>query len=166
MGAQRWIDLGFMRLQPSELAKIGLVMMLAFYYDRLPLNKISHPLWVLIPIVITLVPTAMVLRQPDLGTALLLLATGGAVMFLAGVHWAYFAAVLGGVIALVASVFQSRGTTWQMLADYQFRRIDTFLNPAIDPLGAGYHITQSKICLLYTSPSPRDATLSRMPSSA
>ncbi|MBT6098862.1 MAG: rod shape-determining protein RodA [Marinovum sp.] len=147
MGAQRWIDLGFMRLQPSELTKIGLVMMLAFYYDRLPLNKISHPLWVLVPIVIILVPTAMVLRQPDLGTALLLLATGGTVMFLAGVHWAYFATVVAGVIGLVASVFQSRGTSWQMLADYQFRRIDTFLNPASDPLGAGYHITQSKIAL-------------------
>ncbi|MBT7906502.1 MAG: rod shape-determining protein RodA, partial [Marinovum sp.] len=147
MGAQRWIDLGFMRLQPSELTKIGLVMMLAFYYDRLPLSKISHPLWVLVPIVIILVPTAMVLRQPDLGTALLLLATGGTVMFLAGVHWAYFATVVAGVIGLVASVFQSRGTSWQMLADYQFRRIDTFLNPASDPLGAGYHITQSKIAL-------------------
>ena len=147
MGAQRWIDLGFMRLQPSELTKIGLVMMLAFYYDRLPLSKISHPLWVLVPIVIILVPTAMVLRQPDLGTALLLLATGGTVMFLAGVHWAYFATVVAGVIGLVASVFQSRGNSWQMLADYQFRRIDTFLNPASDPLGAGYHITQSKIAL-------------------
>jgi len=87
------------------------------------------------------------LRQPDLGTALLLLATGGTVMFLAGVHWAYFATVVAGVIGLVASVFQSRGTSWQMLADYQFRRIDTFLNPASDPLGAGYHITQSKIAL-------------------
>ena len=147
MGAQRWIDLGFMRLQPSELTKIGLVMMLAFYYDRLPLSKISHPLWVLFPIIIILVPTAMVLRQPDLGTALLLLATGGTVMFLAGVHWAYFATVVAGVIGLVASVFQSRGTSWQMLVDYQFRRIDTFLNPASDPLGAGYHITQSKIAL-------------------
>ena len=131
MGAQRWIDLGFMRLQPSELTKIGLVMMLAFYYDRLPLSKISHPLWVLFPIIIILVPTAMVLRQPDLGTALRLLATGGTVMFLAGVHWAYFATVVAGVIGLVASVFQSRGTSWQMLADYQFRRIDTFLNPAV-----------------------------------
>ena len=147
MGAQRWIDLGFMRLQPSELAKIGLVMMLAYYYDRLPLSKVSHPLWVLVPIVIILVPTALVLRQPDLGTALLLLATGGTVMFLAGVHWAYFATVVAGIFGLIVSIFQSRGTPWQMLEGYQFRRIHTFLNPASDPLGAGYHITQSKIAL-------------------
>jgi rod shape determining protein RodA len=68
-------------------------------------------------------------------------------MFLAGVHWAYFAAVIGAAVGLVAAVFKSRGTEWQLLKDYQFRRIDTFLDPSQDPLGAGYHITQSKIAL-------------------
>lgn len=146
-GAQRWIDLGFMRLQPSEVAKIALVMLLAAYYDWLPVKRTSRPLWVIIPVLITLVPVAMVLRQPDLGTALLLLITGGAVMFAAGVHWAYFASVVAMGSGAVVAVFQSRGTTWQLLQDYQYRRIDTFLDPASDPLGAGYHITQSKIAL-------------------
>ncbi len=73
MGAQRWIDLGFMRLQPSELMKITLVMLLAAYYDWLPTEKTSHPLWVVLPVVLILVPTLLVLHQPDLGTALLLL---------------------------------------------------------------------------------------------
>ena len=147
MGAQRWIDLGFMRLQPSEVTKITLVMILAAYYDWLPLNKVSHPLWVLVPVAIILIPTALVLKQPDLGTAILLLAGGGIVMFLAGVSWWYFGAVAAGVVGLVSAVFASRGTDWQLIKDYQFRRIDTFLDPASDPLGAGYHITQSKIAL-------------------
>ncbi|MCF7699233.1 rod shape-determining protein RodA [Loktanella sp. M215] len=147
MGAQRWIDLGFMRLQPSELTKITLVMFLAAYYDWLPTHKTSHPLWVALPVIFILVPTALVLKQPDLGTALLLLFGGGAVMFLAGVHWAYFATVIGAGVGTVYAVFVSRGTPWQLLKDYQFRRIDTFLDPGNDPLGAGYHITQAKIAL-------------------
>ena len=147
MGAQRWINLGFMRLQPSELMKITLVMLLAAYYDWLPLKKISHPLWVAIPVGLIMLPTALVLNQPDLGTSILLLAGGGAVMFMAGVHWAYFAAVIAAGVSLITAVFQSRGTAWQLLKDYQYRRIDTFLDPAADPLDAGYHITQSKIAL-------------------
>ncbi|MEM1373856.1 MAG: rod shape-determining protein RodA [Pseudomonadota bacterium] len=147
MGAQRWIDLGFMRLQPSELMKITMVMFLAAYYDWLPLEKTSRPLWVLVPVILILVPVYLVLRQPDLGTSLLLMAGGGTVMFIAGVHWAYFASVIGGGVALVVAVFQSRGTDWQLLANYQYRRIDTFLDPSQDPLGAGYHITQAKIAL-------------------
>lgn len=147
MGAQRWIDLGFMRLQPSEVTKISLVMLLAAYYDWLPPEKTSRPLWVLLPVALILLPTALVLKQPDLGTSILLMAAGGGVMFLAGVHWAYFAAVIASAVGLVSAVFQSRGTDWQLLKDYQFRRIDTFLDPSQDPLGAGYHITQSKIAL-------------------
>ena len=147
MGAQRWIDLGFMRLQPSELCKITLVMVLAAYYDALPIHKTSRPLWVILPVLLILMPTYLVLKQPDLGTALLLMIGGGAVMFMAGVHWAYFVAVISAGIAAVAAVFQSRGTDWQLIKDYQFRRIDTFLDPSNDPLGAGYHITQAKIAL-------------------
>ncbi|MFV0512996.1 MAG: rod shape-determining protein RodA [Jhaorihella sp.] len=147
MGAQRWIDLGFMRLQPSELAKITMIMMLAAYYDWLPSKRISRPLWVLLPVLIILIPTYLVLRQPDLGTAILLVVGGGGLLFLAGVHWAYFAAVIAAGAGLVTAVFQSRGTDWQLLKDYQFRRIDTFLDPSTDPLGAGYHITQSTIAL-------------------
>ena len=147
MGAQRWIDLGFMRLQPSELTKVTLVMILAAYYDWLPSHKKSRPFWVLIPVLLIIVPTFLVLRQPDLGTSILLMAAGGGLMFLAGVHWAYFAAVIASVGGLITAVFQSRGTTWQLLQNYQYRRIDTFLDPSTDPLGAGYHITQSKIAL-------------------
>ena len=147
MGAQRWIDLGFMRLQPSEVTKITLVMLLAAYYDWLDIKKTSRPLWVAIPVFLILLPVFLVLRQPDLGTAILLVTGGGLMMYLAGVHWAYFTAVIGGGVGLVTAVFQSRGTGWQLLKDYQYRRIDTFLDPASDPLGSGYHITQSKIAL-------------------
>ncbi|MBV2360275.1 rod shape-determining protein RodA [Thalassococcus sp. CAU 1522] len=146
-GAQRWIDLGFMRLQPSELMKVTLVMFLAAYYDWLPMKKTSHPLWVLAPIVIILIPTFLVLTQPDLGTALLLMVAGGLMMFLAGVHWGYFATVIAGGIGAVYVVLLSRGTEWQLLKDYQYRRIDVFLDPASDPLSAGYHITQAKIAM-------------------
>ncbi|SFP08212.1 rod shape-determining protein RodA [Tranquillimonas alkanivorans] len=147
MGAQRWIDLGFMRLQPSELMKITLVMMLAAYYDWLDVDKVSRPLWVLVPLVLILAPTFLVLKQPDLGTALLLIMGGGAVMFAAGVSWWYWGVVVAMGAGLVSAVFYSRGTPWQLLKDYQYRRIDTFLDPSTDPLGAGYHITQSKIAL-------------------
>jgi rod shape determining protein RodA len=147
MGAQRWIDLGFMRLQPSELMKVTLILMLAAYYDWLNPTLKSRLFWVIIPLLLIAFPVALVLRQPDLGTSILLLAAGGGLMFLAGVHWAYFAAVVASGFGLVTCVFKSRGTSWQLLEDYQYRRIDTFLNPASDPLGAGYHITQSKIAL-------------------
>ena len=147
MGAQRWIDLGFMRLQPSELTKITLVMFLAAYYDWLPNDRVSRPIWVLLPVLFILIPTALVIKQPDLGTAILLLAGGGTVMFLAGVHWAYFGTVIAAGVGTIVAVFESRGTPWQLLKDYQYRRIDTFLDPANDPLGAGYHITQAKIAL-------------------
>jgi rod shape determining protein RodA len=147
MGAQRWLDLGIIRLQPSELAKITLVMALAAYYDWLDIRRTSRPVWVVLALILILLPTLLVLRQPDLGTALLLLMGGAAVMFLAGVSWIYFAAVIALGGGLVFAVLASRGTEWQLLKDYQYRRIDAFLDPSIDPLGAGYHISQSKIAL-------------------
>ncbi|SMX44880.1 rod shape-determining protein RodA [Octadecabacter ascidiaceicola] len=146
-GSQRWLDLRFMDFQPSEMMKITLIMLLAAYYDWLPLSKVSKPVWILVPLLFIAAPAYLVLSQPDLGTTILLVSGGGAIMFLAGVHWAYFATVIGGVIGLVTAVFQSRGTAWQVLKDYQYRRIDTFLDPTQDPLGAGYHITQAKIAL-------------------
>ena len=147
MGARRWIELGFMNLQPSEVMKIALIMALASYYDWLPLEKTSKLICVIVPAAIILAPTALVLRQPDLGTAILLVAGGAVVMFLAGLHWAYFITMITAGIGLISVVFQSRGTSWQMLKDYQFRRIETFLDPTNDPLGAGYNIIQSKIAL-------------------
>lgn len=147
MGAQRWIDLGFIRLQPSEMMKFTLVMMLAAYYDWLDPRKVSHPLYVLIPVLFTVAPTVLVLLQPNLGTSILLLLAGAAVMFAAGVSLWYFGAVIGLVVAAIVAVFQFRGTPWQFLHDYQYRRIDTFLDPTADPLGAGYNIIQAQIAL-------------------
>ncbi len=147
MGAQRWIDLGFMRLQPSELMKVTLVMALANYYDALDDKKVSRPLWVLIPVALIVAPTILVLMQPNLGTSIMLLVVGAGVMFAAGVSLWYFGAVLALVVGAVAAVFLTRGTPWQLLHDYQYTRIDTFLNPAADPLGAGYNIIQAKIAL-------------------
>ncbi|MEL6236360.1 MAG: rod shape-determining protein RodA [Pseudomonadota bacterium] len=147
MGAQRWIDLGVMRLQPSEVMKIALVMALARYYAWLEPERVSRPLWVAGPVLMTLVPMALVLAQPDLGTALLLGLGAAVVMFLAGVSlWYFLTATLAGAGA-VYTVFASRGTSWQILRDYQYRRIETFLDPSTDPLGAGYHITQSTIAM-------------------
>ncbi|MCU0802745.1 MAG: rod shape-determining protein RodA [Rhodobacteraceae bacterium] len=147
MGAQRWIDLGFIRLQPSEMTKFTLVMMLAAYYDWLDAKRTSRPLWVAIPILMIMIPTALVLLQPNLGTALMLMMVGAVVCFLAGVSLWYFAAVGVMAVGAIASVFTLRGTPWQFLHDYQYRRIDTFLDPTADPLGAGYNIIQAKIAL-------------------
>ena len=147
MGAVRWIDLGFMRLQPSEIVKVTVVMFLASYYDWLPKNKVSRPLWIFLPLIIIILPVLMVLRQPDLGTGLLILIGGLTILFVAGVSWIYFLLSGLGVFTFVFLIFYFRGTEFQILKDYQYRRIDTFLDPANDPLGAGYHITQSKIAL-------------------
>jgi rod shape determining protein RodA len=147
MGAQRWIDLGFLRLQPSELMKVALVMMLAAYYDWLDMKLTSRPLWVLIPVLMIIIPTALVFIQPNLGTSLMLLMGGAAVMFCAGVSLWYFGGVALLGVGAVAAVFLTRGTPWQFLKDYQYRRIDTFLDPTADPLGAGYNIIQAKIAL-------------------
>ncbi|GMG84111.1 rod shape-determining protein RodA [Paralimibaculum aggregatum] len=147
MGAQRWIRLGPLNLQPSEVMKIALVLALARYYAWLERDRISRPLWLVPPLALIGLPAALVLKQPDLGTALMLCLGGGVVMFLAGVSWWYFgtAAALGA--GLVWAVMTSRGTEWQVLKDYQYSRIETFLDPSRDPLGAGYHITQSKIAM-------------------
>ena len=119
MGAQRWLVLGPIRIQPSELTKIAYVLMLAAYYDWLPIDKVSRPLWVLIPVFLILMPTVSVLMQPDLGTSVMLIAGGGIVMFAAGVSLWYFGAVIAIVVGLVTAVMESRGTDWQLLHEYQ-----------------------------------------------
>ena len=146
-GAQRWLDLGFMNLQPSEVMKIAVVMVLALYYDWLGPEKVSHPFWVILPLGLIIVPTALVFIQPDLGTSILIVLSGGVVMFLAGVSLWYFVAALSAAAAVIFAVLQSRGTGWQILNNYQYSRIDTFLDPSLDPLGNGYHITQATIAL-------------------
>ncbi len=147
MGAQRWLELGPIRLQPSEMMKISIVMMMAAYYDWLDIRKVSHPLWVAIAVLMILAPAFLVLTQPDLGTALMIVGAGGMVMFFAGVSLWYFGGVIAAGVGLVSLVFTSRGTSWQLLRDYQFRRIDAFLDPSLDPLGSSYHINQAMIAL-------------------
>ncbi len=140
MGAQRWIGLKFFHLQPSELMKVALVLSLACYFHRLSHAEVGRPTYLLFPVLLVAMPVVLVLRQPDLGTAILLLLGGAAMFFLANVRiWKFF---LVGVVGL-ASV----PVVWSMLHVYQKRRIMTFLSPENDPLGAGYHILQSKIAL-------------------
>ena len=146
-GAKRWLELGSFRFQPSEIIKVGLVMVLAIYYDWLKPDRVSKIFWVTIPVLMILIPTALVIPQPDLGTGTIIALIGLTVMFVAGVHYLYFLVGLTLLPGLVALIFYSRGSSWQLVTDYQFGRIDTFLNPAHDPLGDGYQITQSKIAL-------------------
>ena len=139
-GAQRWLDLGFIRLQPSEFMKPGIVLVLARFYDLLPAGSIRQwrAIW---PAALLIgVPWFLILIQPDLGTATMVLLSGLTVMFLAGLPMWIF---MGGVAA-VAAVLPIALT---MMHDYQRRRILIFLDPESDPLGAGYHISQSKIAI-------------------
>jgi rod shape determining protein RodA len=140
MGAQRWLKLGPIQVQPSELMKIAIVMALARYFAPLSLGEVRRPARLLIPVVMILFPALLVAAQPDLGGALMLLAVGGVMLMVVGARWWKFAAVLG--LAAVALPI-----LWHRLHDYQKKRLTTFLNPDADPLGAGYHITQSKIAL-------------------
>ena len=140
MGAQRWIDLKVFHLQPSELMKIALVLSLARYFHRLSLDDVARPTYLVFPILLVAAPVALVMRQPDLGTSLLLLMGSVAMFFLAGVRiWKF---VLVGLIGLSAIP-----VAWSMLHAYQKNRIMTFLSPESDPLGAGYHALQSFIAL-------------------
>jgi len=142
MGAQRWIDLKFFQLQPSELMKISLCLVLARYFHGLTYEEIGRP-WVLIPpALMVLIPAGLVLKQPDLGTAGVLLLAGAGIFFVAGVRWWKFAIVFALGIAGSVGAWNSG-----FLHDYQKARLITFLDPANDALGAGYHITQSKIAL-------------------
>jgi len=139
-GAQRWLDLGFFQLQPSEVVKVALVMALARYFHSVEPEDTSRIPYLIIPIALIAAPAAMVLRQPDLGTAMVVMMIGGAMFWLAGVRIWMFAGV---GVAIVAAI----PIAWQTLHGYQRQRILTFLNPESDPLGAGYHIIQSKIAL-------------------
>jgi rod shape determining protein RodA len=141
MGAQRWINLGFMNLQPSELMKIAVIMSLARYYHDIGMNGVRQYKNLMWPVIIMGLPMALVMLQPDLGTALMIGMGGIAVLFLAGVPARLF---IIGIIALSAIIPLSYQ---YVLKDYQRARVDTFLDPSRDPMGAGYHVTQSKIAI-------------------
>ena len=139
-GAQRWLDLGFIRLQPSEFMKLAIVLVLARFYELLPAGDIRkwRAIW---PAAMLIgVPMALVVLQPDLGTALMITFIGVSVMFVAGVPLRVFLIPAGALAVAIPIVYQ-------LLHGYQRKRIDIFLDPESDPLGAGYHITQSKIAI-------------------
>lgn len=140
LGAQRWIELGPLQLQPSELMKVSLVLALARYLHGLSVEEVSGPFRLLIPLAMIGVPAALVLIQPNLGTAAILAADGVSLLFLAGLSWWWIAPAAGGIVASVP-------IAWEFLHDYQKRRIMTFLDPASDALGAGWNISQAEIAL-------------------
>jgi len=139
-GSQRWISLGAFNLQPSELMKIAIVLALASFYSRLPAGETSRFAAIWPALVLIGLPCGLVLLQPDLGTTLAIAASGIIVMFLAGLPLRYF---IGGLAAVAAAV----PVLFSFLHDYQQKRILIFLDPESDPLGAGYHISQSKIAI-------------------
>ena len=139
-GAQRWLDLGGLQVQPSELMKIALVLALASWFHRASWERIGNPLFLIVPVIAVLVPVALIVKEPNLGTAVITAVLGAAMLFAAGVRWWKFILVALPV-PFVASIAYSH------LHGYQRARIDTFLHPESDPLGAGYNIIQSKIAL-------------------
>ncbi len=141
MGAQRWIEFGSLQLQPSELMKIAMVLALARYLHGLEPGEISRPLKLLPPLVLIGAPVALILLEPNLGTAILMTLCGALLLFLGGLSWYWLGSALAGVAMAVPAA-------WQLLLhDYQKQRILTFLNPETDTLGTGWNIIQAKIAL-------------------
>jgi rod shape determining protein RodA len=139
-GAQRWIEFGSIQLQPSEMMKITLVLALASWFHRASWERMGNPLFLIPPIIAVLVPVGLILKEPNLGTAVITALVGAAVFFAAGVRWWKF------ILVALPVPFAAR-IAYGQLHDYQKARIDTFFNPESDPLGAGYNIIQSKIAL-------------------
>ena len=139
-GAQRWLDIGPMRLQPSEFMKPAIVLVLARFYDLLPPSAIKSWRAVWPAALMLFVPAFLILVQPDMGTALMVILIGASVMFIAGIPWWLFAGAAGALAAAAPLAFA-------LMHDYQRKRVLIFLNPESDPLGAGYHVTQSKIAI-------------------
>ncbi|HUA51239.1 MAG TPA: rod shape-determining protein RodA [Candidatus Sulfotelmatobacter sp.] len=140
MGAQRWLDLGVIQVQPSEIMKITLVLALARWFHAASIEDVGRIHYLAVPALLVAAPVALVMKQPDLGTALMLLMGSTAMLFIVGVRWWKFAL---GFAAIAAAV----PLGWNFLRDYQKARVRVFLDPTLDPLGAGYHIIQSKIAL-------------------
>ncbi len=137
-GAQRWLDLGFMRFQPSEMIKLTMPMMIAWYLSDVPLPPNKRQL--LTAGLLILIPTLLIAKQPDLGTSLLVASSGAAVLFFAGLSWRFMATV-AAIFAALTPVL------WHFMREYQRARVLTFLHPEADPMGKGYHIIQSKIAI-------------------
>ena len=141
LGAQRWVGIGFFNLQPSELMKIGIILALARYFHGVQLTQQTrHYMLLIMPAVLTLIPVALILKQPNLGTATIVSVIAFTMCFMAGIRWWYFAGAIGAVAGAVP-------VAYHFLHDYQKQRVMTFLDPGSDPLGAGYNIIQSKIAI-------------------
>lgn len=140
MGAQRWISVGSVNLQPSEFMKLALILALARYFHMVRREDMNHFMMLIPPVVMIALPALLILRQPNLGTATILCFIGVMMAFVAGLRWQYFAAmIVAGLSAIPIG--------WQFLHDYQRQRVLTFLDPSQDPLGSGYNITQSIIAI-------------------
>jgi rod shape determining protein RodA len=140
MGAQRWLSLGGMNIQPSEFMKLAVILALARYFHRMYPEDIKRIPFLIPPVVMIVVPAILILRQPNLGTTVITVTVGGMMCFLAGVQWRYF-------IGLAVGALAAAPMAWHFLHDYQKRRVLTFLDPEKDPLGAGYNILQSMIAI-------------------
>jgi len=140
MGATRWIRIGPLTIQPSEVIKITLVLAIARYFHYLNLTNVTRVMYLIIPLMMVIVPVGLVMKQPDLGTSIIILMVAGAMFFVAGVRlWKFLVVAVGGTGCLPI--------IWHFMHDYQKKRLTTFLDPERDPLGAGYNILQSKIAV-------------------
>jgi rod shape determining protein RodA len=138
LGAQRWLDLGFFRFQPSEMIKITTPMMVSWYLAEHPFPLNWKQLSIAFALILT--PTVLIAKQPDLGTAILVASAGCAVLFFAGLSWRFISYTAAGIAALMPAL-------WSVMHEYQRARVLTFFNPEADPMGRGYHIIQSKIAI-------------------
>jgi len=141
MGATRWLDLGPVSIQPSELMKIGIVLALARYFHQLDPRRTGTIVWMIPPLLMIAAPVGLVMHQPDLGTAMLIAFAGVIMMFLGGLLWRIIAVGFGAFVGIVIYAYNN------VLHGYQRARIDNFLGLADDPLGTGYHVLQSKIAI-------------------
>lgn len=140
MGATRWINLGFFKFQPSELMKISIVLALAKYFHTVPYSNVNKLKYLLTPILLVLIPFLITVKQPDLGTGMVIAFSGVVIFYLAGINMGKF--IVAMIMIAIATPF-----IWDNLHDYQKKRILTFLDPERDPLGAGYNVIQSKIAI-------------------
>jgi rod shape determining protein RodA len=140
MGGTRWLDLGLFRLQPSEPAKIAIVLMLAGYFHKATESDFNKLSFILIPAIAVCIPVLLIIKQPDLGTGVITLLVAAIMFFATGIRIIYF--IISGILAII-----SLPVIWLMLYDYQRNRVLIFINPEMEPLGAGYNIIQSKIAI-------------------
>lgn len=140
MGAQRWLKVGVFNVQPSEFMKLSLILVLARYFHQLQPENIRRFNFLIPPLLLIALPAIFILRQPNLGTTVILVMVGLSLLFLAGLQWRYIIVSMAGGLAMLPIV-------WHFMHDYQKRRVITFLDPEKDPLGAGYNILQSMIAI-------------------